>query len=105
MEALFPDANPLALDLLAEMMQFDQTRRISVDAGTFTNHVMWSLCCAVWLQQCLDIAMIAYATSVSYPSRPQSIATAGYLSFHPMAQCAAHALKGLACRACPSRAH
>ncbi len=26
--------------------------------------------------------------------------TAGYLSFHPMAQCAVHALKGLAYRAC-----
>ena len=25
--------------------------------------------------------------------------TAGYLSFHPMAQCVVHALKGLACRA------
>jgi serine/threonine protein kinase len=30
--------------------------------------------------------------------------TAGYLSFHPMAQCVVHALKGLACRASPSRA-
>jgi hypothetical protein len=30
--------------------------------------------------------------------------TAGDLSFHPMAQCVVHALKGLACRASPSRA-
>ncbi len=29
--------------------------------------------------------------------------TAGCLSFHPMAQCVVHALKGLACRASPSR--
>jgi serine/threonine protein kinase len=33
MEALFPDANPLALDLLGRMMQFDQARRITVDAA------------------------------------------------------------------------
>ncbi len=31
--------------------------------------------------------------------------TAGYLSFGPMAQCVVHALKGLACRASPSRKH
>ena len=30
--------------------------------------------------------------------------TVGYLSFHPKAQCAVHALKGLACHASPSRA-
>ncbi len=29
--------------------------------------------------------------------------TTGYLSFHPMAQCVVHALKGLACRASLSR--
>ncbi len=32
-----------------------------------------------------------------------STATTGYLSFGPMAKCAVHALKGLACRASPSR--
>jgi hypothetical protein len=32
------------------------------------------------------------------------ISTLGYLSFGPMAQCVVHALKGLACRASPSRA-
>ena len=31
-------------------------------------------------------------------------ATAGYLSFGPMAQCIVHALKGLACRSSPSHA-
>lgn len=31
MEALFPDANPLALDLLGRMLQFDQLKRMSVD--------------------------------------------------------------------------
>lgn len=33
MEALFPDANPLALDLLGRMLEFDQTKRISVEAA------------------------------------------------------------------------
>ncbi len=32
------------------------------------------------------------------------ISTTGYLSFGRMAQCVVHALKGLACRASPSRA-
>ena len=31
--------------------------------------------------------------------------TAGYLGFHPMAQCVVHALKGLACRAPVLLAH
>ena len=31
--------------------------------------------------------------------------TAGYLSFHPMARCVVHALKGLACRAPALLAH
>ena len=35
---------------------------------------------------------------------PHRQCTAGCLSFHPMAQCVVHALKGLACRASPSRA-
>ena len=33
MEALFPDANPLALDLLGKMMEFDQARRLTVDGA------------------------------------------------------------------------
>ena len=33
MEALFPDANPLALDLLGKMLEFDQNRRLSVDGA------------------------------------------------------------------------
>lgn len=33
METLFPDANPLALDLLGKMMEFDQERRIGVDGA------------------------------------------------------------------------
>jgi hypothetical protein len=40
MEALFPDANPLALDLLGKMMEFDQARRISVDGALSHPYLM-----------------------------------------------------------------
>ena len=40
MEALFPDANPLALDLLGKMMEFDQNRRISVDGALSHPYLM-----------------------------------------------------------------
>jgi serine/threonine protein kinase len=40
METLFPDANPLALDLLGKMMEFDQERRIGVDGALSHPYLM-----------------------------------------------------------------
>ena len=40
MEALFPDANPLALDLLGKMMEFDQNRRLTVDGALSHPYLM-----------------------------------------------------------------
>jgi hypothetical protein len=49
---------------------------------------------------CLNAIMNLSTNSENQVSMPACIASAtGYLSFHPMAQCGVHALKGLACRA------
>ncbi len=49
---------------------------------------------------CSKMAMIMVCTGYLY----ECTGTAGYHSFGRMAQCAVHALKGLACCASPSRA-
>ncbi len=40
MSSLFPDASPLALDLLGKLMEFDQERRITVDEALSHPYLM-----------------------------------------------------------------
>ncbi len=74
--------------------KFDESTKVRMCSPSCFAHAF--LC-----SSCLGRILILSSCSLM----PVQLCTAGYLRFHAMAQCVVYALKGLACRASPSRAH